>query len=38
MSKEELVGGMKVGSSLSCSDCEIVELKTLRGASRAVVV
>ena len=36
MNKEGLVEDMKIGGSLSCSDCEIVEFRILHGGSRAV--
>lgn len=34
MNTEELVGDMRAGGSLGCSDHGAVELKTLRGGSR----
>ncbi|GAB0175730.1 hypothetical protein GRJ2_000038200 [Grus japonensis] len=34
--KEGLVGDVKVGSSLGCSDHEMVEFRILRGRSRAI--
>ena len=34
--KEGLVGDVKVGSSLGCSDHKMVEFRILRGRSRAI--
>lgn len=34
--KEGLVGEVKAGNSLGCSDHEVVEFRILRGESRAI--